>query len=130
MWLVQQRVGDEIFGYSASSRLTFFIPFLLLFASMYRYFYSSTKRTCNLCGESWGVLGAALLVCIGLTAFLLRGNIQKVVANCISTFVPEKVKFSRFWGTLKSIDSGTFRCCWSNYQIVESISYVVIAACG
>ena len=81
------------------------------------YIYSSTSQTCIGCGDSWGLVGFFVVVLLALGVQYVRIHLQKKFVAVVSTRVVASMKNSRFLGTIKCIDSGTFRVCWSNYQV-------------
>lgn len=73
------------------------------------FLYSSSLQKCVGCGESWGLVGFIALVIIAVAVQATKIRLQKTFVSVVGTQLIETVKYSRFWGTARQIDSGTFR---------------------
>ena len=80
------------------------------------YVYSNAHKVCQECRTSW--VFAATVFSIGSVSLALYSALR-TGRLILPSF------FSRWWvvGTLRQIDSGTFRVLWSSYQIIQSCSW-------
>ena len=80
------------------------------------YIYKSSSRVCEKCVESMTFAAVALSVAavVSLMALAIFGGYLEL---------PMCVQESWLFGALSTLDSGTFRICWSTYQIVQSITW-------
>lgn len=83
------------------------------------YVFSSADRICISCSVSQGravlvlsVTASLVFLCLVLAAWMRRYGI-------ITKFVQK----TPLWGVLKQVDNGALRVAWSNYQIVQSVTW-------
>jgi serine/threonine protein kinase len=80
------------------------------------YVYDSAEGKCKTCSDSWtfaAVVFALALVLVSLAAALYVGLLE----------LPAWLTKSPIAGTIRQMDSGTFRISWSSYQIVQSVTW-------
>ena len=75
--------------------------------------FSSTQNICVSCTSAGSTAGYGIggaLVCLLAAWGFYKGHLT----------VPQVILDSWFWGTLKGLDSSTYRIIWATYQIVQS----------